>query len=176
MKHVMAICILILIMGCGSNTTPADPVIFRSSGGDVISLTRDAAIIRGQSYLGRDCSNESMYCLDYSGYFSIIAPKKCKDIHGKLWRVGGLSATNLGVDHHRSRTMYGVNRGEMIAYDYSWDGNGVVGLAYDSKHQVGNSNALHAMGYRDPSIFYEKVNEAEFLACEKSEIRKPGRR
>lgn len=166
MKCAIAMCVCMLLGGCHVNESSAGVVIFKNPNGDVISLSRDVAIIREQSYPGRDCSNESMHCIDYAGYFAIIAPRKCEDIHAR-WRVGELSATNLGVDHHRSRTMYGVNRGEMVAYVYSWDGNGIVGLAFDSKHKVGNYDALGGMGYRDSSIFYQKVRGADFLACGK---------
>jgi len=75
--------------------------------------------------------------------------------------------TVLGLDYHASTTMYGVNRGEMVAYIYSWDGSGVVGLMFDSTHKMANDRVMDVMGYRDPSIFYEKVNGLNFFACKK---------
>lgn len=164
MKRYIATFVIVLA-GCASNVSHLEFVRFKNPDGDVISLTRDVAIIRGQSYRGRDCSTEFMFCVDYSGFFSIISPRKCQDIDGPPWRVGELLATALGLDHHRSRTMYGVNRGEMVAYTYSWGGNGVMGLVFDSTHKVANYKVLDAMGYRDSSIFYEKTSEAEFLPC-----------
>lgn len=165
MKSAMITCVCIALAGCASSADTIEFTRFENSSGEVISLTRNAVIIRGQTYLGRDCSTESMYCIDYSGYFSIIAPKKCSNIDKGPWRVGDLLVTALGLDYHTSTTMYGVNRGEMIAYTYSWDGNGIVGLVFDSIHKVANDKTLDAIGYRDPSMFYEKTSVANFLPC-----------
>ena len=166
MKRIALTYILLLLSGCGFNEVrPESVATFQNSAGDTISINRDRAIVRGKSYPGHDCSTGTMQCIDYSGYFSIISPRSCKDLDQYPWKVGTLLATNLGVDHHRSRTMYGVNLGEMIAYDYSWTGDGVVGLAFDSTHKIANSNALENIGYRDPSIFYEKVSGPAFMTC-----------
>ena len=176
MKSITALCLWITLAGCASNAGFSEFARFKNPNGEVISLARDVAIIRGQTYQGRDCSSESMYCVDYSGYFSIISPKKCMDIDKSPWRVGRFLASALGLDYHTSTTMYGVNRGEMVAYTYSWDGGGVVGLVFDSTHKVANDKALDAMGYRDPSIFYEKTSEADFFPCsnQKDETRTKG--
>ena len=166
MRPIIALCLWITLAGCASGAGFSELVRFKNSNGEVISLNRDVAIIREQTYYGRDCSSESMYCVDYAGFFSIIAPKKCMDIDRSPWRVGRLLASVLGLDYHTSTTMYGVSRGEMVAYTYAWDGAGIVGLVFDSAHKVANDNALDAMGYRDPSIFYEKASKANFFSCE----------
>ena len=152
------------VTGCASNLYITEFTKFENPNGAVILLARGKAIIQGREYIGRDCSNEVAYCVDYSGYFSIIAPRSCRDKFNSL-PVGGFTRTPLGEDHHRSRSMYGVDRGEMVAYFYSWHGEGVVGLTFDSVHKIANYEELQAIGYRDPSFFYEKTSGPDFFPC-----------
>lgn len=167
MNRFFAVIVFVAIPWHASCFNASEYAKFENPDGAIILLSQDIAVIQGKTYLGHDCSTRSMYCVDYSGYFSIIAPKSCRDIFKPL-RVDGLARTPLGSDHHRSRSMYGVNRGEMVAYLYSWYGAGVVGLAFDSIHKVANFEALQAMGYRDPSIFYEKTDGADLFPCVKN--------
>jgi hypothetical protein len=165
-RGATAICVSILLAGCAARELRQEPFsTFKNSNGDVISISRNQAIVRGISFEGRDCGTKDMQCVDYSGYFAIVAPRHCQDGDKHPWRAGSLVTTPLGSDYHNSQTMYGVNLGEMVAYVYSWDGDGVVGLAFDGIHRVANSDALEKMGYRDSSIFYNKEPGSAFMAC-----------
>ena len=161
-----ALCVSLLLTSCWAEGLPQETVAtFKSPDGNIIFMSRNQAIIQGTHYKGNDCSTKHIQCIDYSGYFSIIAPKRCKDMDKTQIRSGSLVTTPLGLDHHNSATMYGVNRGEMVAYIYSWNGDGVVGLAFDGTHKIASPIELQKMGYRDPSIFYRKTAGPAFLPC-----------